>query len=675
MNEFSESRPRTNIAYYGVPMINAKRGFSRRASFEQLEDRTVLATGVFTGSNLANVAIPDMGGFDQKGLSAVIVAGLPTDAMVTDVEVEYWIEHAWVSDLRVYATTQRNGVWRDHLYLWNREHSGNDEIHEIESGLDAWDGLNPNGAWYLVAGDFAASNVGAISGWRISIDWVAPDPLPAIAKGRIAWHSYTDYSALDGLIHVYDFEDGAFYERATATIAAVVTHAHNPNFSADGRYMVFMGLPAGSTDTANWRHYLDVFLYDFVTDEVTNVSARLGLDQPGSIEEDPALAPAGDRIAFKRNVSNIWETDVFGTSLRQLTAGAGEKSGPQYSPDGASLVFWVGTGATAALGGVSLQHSLPTTPTLLHDNLLLQDYFPSYWDDERIVYATWRSQSAHDDDVNIWNIQTRADGAALFNSLAEDSDPFGLTPTLLGFSTNRSLPYWRLWYGDPATGAAADLGISRAGRHNLGAKYAKTKVVYEAPSANFNGDAAVDGQDFLQWQRGYGIVAPFAAKGDGDANNDRAVDFRDLAVWQMQYRSGDPLNSEVRSTDESLLEPIVAEDAEFKSNDFLIGVAGTSWTRDLPTSTARSNEAHDAIVHKVRRAIKMKQIRLVEYNAAAAAFSALGSTGLVEADNQMTDSVNAQFLESWCHDVYPWPEVRLGCQCISDALRLMAIEV
>lgn len=135
------------------------------------------------------------------------------------------------------------------------------------------------------------------------------------------------------------------------------------------------------------------------------------------------------------------------------------------------------------------------------------------------------------------------------------------------------------------------------------------------------------------------IVAPFAAKGDGDANNDRAVDFRDLAVWQMQYRSGDPLNSEVRSTDESLLEPIVAEDAEFKSNDVLIGVAGTSWTRDLPTSTARSNEAHDAIVHKVR-AIKMKQIRLVEDNAAAAAFSALGSTGLVEADNQMTDSVN-----------------------------------
>ena len=59
-------------------MINAKRSFSRRASFEQLKDRTLLAAGVFTGSNLANVAILDMGGFDQKGLSAIIVAGLPT---------------------------------------------------------------------------------------------------------------------------------------------------------------------------------------------------------------------------------------------------------------------------------------------------------------------------------------------------------------------------------------------------------------------------------------------------------------------------------------------------------------------------------------------------------------------------------------------------------------------
>ena len=484
---------------------------------------------------MGNVAIPDNGGFVSKGLSDVVVAGAPANAVVTDVEVEYWINHAWVSDLKVYLTTQRNGVWYDHLYLWNGEGGSNDDIHEVETGLDSWDGLNPNGAWYLVVGDFTAGNAGFIDGWRISIEWVAPEPLPPITAGRVAWHSYTDYGALDGRIHVYDFDDHAFYERATTTIAEHVTHAHNPNFSADGRYIAFMGLPAGPSYSANWRQYLDVFIYDFVADRVTNISAKFGLDVPGSIEEDAALSPAGDRVAFKRNVADIWEAEVFGDSLLRITGGAGEKSGPQYSPDGSSLVFWVGSGASAYLGGVLLQSPLPASPLVLHDNSGKQDYFPSYWDDERIIYTSWRSQAAHDDDVRIWNKLTLADEAALFNSLAEDSDPFAFTANHVGFSTTRSSPFWRLWYGDPASEAAEDLGISQVGRHNLGAKYAALKVVYEPPSANFDAEGVVDGHDFLLWQRGFGIDAPLAVKAAGDADNDRAVDANDLAFWKGQF--------------------------------------------------------------------------------------------------------------------------------------------
>ena len=167
---------------------------------------------------------------------------------------------------------------------------------------------------------------------------------------------------LDGRIHVYDFDDSAFYARATTTIAAEVTHAHNPNFSVDGRYITFMGLPAGPAYGGNWRQYLDVFIYDFVTDNVTNLSAQLGLDDPGELEEDPVFSPDGNKIAFKRNLANIWEADVYALTVRQLTAGAGERSGPQYSSDGSQLIFWVGSGASSYLGQITLQGMLPAVP-------------------------------------------------------------------------------------------------------------------------------------------------------------------------------------------------------------------------------------------------------------------------------------------------------------------------
>lgn len=361
----------------------------------------------------------------------------------------------------------------------------------------------------------------------------APEPL---SEGRIVWHSYTDYSVLDGHIHVYDFDDGSYYMRATNTIADSVTHAHNPNLSSDGRYMTFMGLPKGPAYGTNWRNYLDVFVYDFVTDHVVNLSAKLGLSDPGEIEEDPVLSANGDKVAFKRNVANIWEADVYTLNVRQLTSGSGERSGPQYSPDGSELIFWINSGANSLLGKISLQGTHPIAPVALHNNPGIQDYFPSYWDSNRVLYTSWRNSSERDDDVKIWNIANQADTFAAFNSTqAEDSDPFGITTALVGFSTTRASLKWQIWYGDPVTGDIASLGISQAGRHNLGAEYTLQKVVYQPPSADFDVDGDIDGRDFLAWQRGFGIEAPNAIRSDGDADHNLTVDAVDLAFWQSQY--------------------------------------------------------------------------------------------------------------------------------------------
>lgn len=53
-------------------------------------------------------------------------------------------------------------------------------------------------------------------------------------------------------------------------------------------------------------------------------------------------------------------------------------------------------------------------------------------------------------------------------------------------------------------------------------------------SANFNGDAIVDGADFLLWQRNEGVTGG-ATLGQGDANGSGSVDAADCDIWRAQF--------------------------------------------------------------------------------------------------------------------------------------------
>jgi hypothetical protein len=59
-------------------------------------------------------------------------------------------------------------------------------------------------------------------------------------------------------------------------------------------------------------------------------------------------------------------------------------------------------------------------------------------------------------------------------------------------------------------------------------------VAVLTPSADFNGDEIVDGQDLLVWQRGLGLSAQTGIA-NGDANRDGTVDADDLLVWKNQF--------------------------------------------------------------------------------------------------------------------------------------------
>ena len=53
-------------------------------------------------------------------------------------------------------------------------------------------------------------------------------------------------------------------------------------------------------------------------------------------------------------------------------------------------------------------------------------------------------------------------------------------------------------------------------------------------NANFNGDAFVDGKDFLLWQANFGRTSG-ATLGQGDADGDGDVDSVDLATWKAAF--------------------------------------------------------------------------------------------------------------------------------------------
>lgn len=65
--------------------------------------------------------------------------------------------------------------------------------------------------------------------------------------------------------------------------------------------------------------------------------------------------------------------------------------------------------------------------------------------------------------------------------------------------------------------------------------YSATEVTLSVIlGADFDGSGLVDGQDFLQWQRGAGLSGQIE-NSTGDADGNGVVDANDLAIWNLQY--------------------------------------------------------------------------------------------------------------------------------------------
>lgn len=338
-----------------------------------------------------------------------------------------------------------------------------------------------------------------------------------INSGRIAFHSYTEYDdddkdgiySLDGEIHIYNLDSNTPYTLAQDKIRSKVDHAMNPKFSRDGSLLVFMGLPKNDHPTdSEWYTALDIFMYSFRTNQVINLSDNAGLDLTySSVDEDPTFSPDGTKVVFKRDRADLWEISLLDNySKTQLTNSPTiEESGPQYSsPDGDWILFWVGTKESAYIAKMP---SSGGALEVVHDNPGVQDYYPSYWGDDKIIYTSWGTNN--DDDIKIYYLEDGPDVPAEFNTPSDDSDPFPLTENLIGFSTMNGNPEnkWNLWYGDPLTGDAQRFDFSDDYKHDIGGSYTPDIINYPpCHPADTNCEGCIDMVELMsfiaRWENG-----------------------------------------------------------------------------------------------------------------------------------------------------------------------------
>ena len=293
--------------------------------------------------------IEDAGGDDNPAVWEITLSGAPSSAVIMGVDVEYWIEHTWVGDLKVWLGTEHRGEQREHT-LWDKQGGSADNIHEKETGLTTWNGWPANRKWYLCAADFSPQDVGEIVAWRI---WVYTDSGTTVAQsppysqdftpgkpvGSQGWEYYSGnegrIEVVDGQLRLDDRTDSFAYSLNEAILHLNLSGKSGVKLTLDHvssrdetHYLppTFTGHSNGdgiaiSADGTNW--YL-------LSDLTTNFTCQ-------SFDLDTAIRSAGIsytsdfRIKFQQYDNYSWPNDGRAFDNILVTAG-GEPFG-----------IWMGT--------------------------------------------------------------------------------------------------------------------------------------------------------------------------------------------------------------------------------------------------------------------------------------------------------------------------------------------
>ncbi len=292
-------------------------------------------------------------------------------------------------------------------------------------------------------------------------------------QGRIVFHSYTEYENVDGKISVGQLS--TMTRESIGPIDSAVQHAINPHFSPDGRRIVFMGLPTGGEyvpGSLAFMDFLELYIYNFATDQLTRLTYN------GVPDEDPKFSADGTAVLFKRE-SGIHRLRLDTMHVEPVSVGGAERSGPVESPDGSGkIAFWKGAGCTANLWTMNADGS-GEQPIVASP--LVQEMYPWFMGPDRVAYSRWVEEgvciplapSPHDQ-IYVHDLLTGTSAGAAFNDpQADDSDPFHVTGSTVGFSSSRGMSggKWNLFLGDIRIAVPVSLGAISTPVADLGASY------------------------------------------------------------------------------------------------------------------------------------------------------------------------------------------------------------
>lgn len=287
----------------------------------------------------------------------------------------------------------------------------------------------------------------------------------ATLRGRLMFHRYTNYDAWDSRLYLYDLTGK---QLTCLSERWGVDHAMNGNFSPDGRYIVFMGVPRGQHRGDAW----DVFIWKLDSRErPVNLTEGNGLR-----DEDPRFAPDGRRIVFKQD-GDVRIMDLGTRQIAVLPFGGAraERSMPMLTPDGKHVIYAEGARKDSDLFSINVEDGT-RRPLAIEPEL--QEYFPVPLDATSFLFVRWTSRDDHHDQIWVGSLDGRTRRPLSLNQAgADSSDPYPIDDRLIVFSSTRpgGRGKYDLYIGDQEGGTSwslSSLGINTPD-DELGASYAR----------------------------------------------------------------------------------------------------------------------------------------------------------------------------------------------------------
>ncbi len=248
--------------------------------------------------------------------------------------------------------------------------------------------------------------------------------------GRLLFHSYSEYTAGDSRLMLYDFSE----EKLTVIESDVFYNAMNGDFGADGNDIVFMAITR-SADA--W----DIYRYNAVTGAFTNLTENSGFRN-----EDPKFSPDGERVVFKRGrwdsnadgfVYDLMELHLSGGAVTPLTDTPDEESMPYYSSDGTEVYYAKGAGETS---GIYALDTATGENRMVYDREGVQEYYPVAFEDE-IYCAGWYGETNRNDALYKVNPGGEVQRLPLSDGTFNVSDPCPMGKSRLIYSSTENGSY------------------------------------------------------------------------------------------------------------------------------------------------------------------------------------------------------------------------------------------